>query len=112
MTTEQTKNPKRPGIFHNWLTLLGGLISLGGLFSFLLLFAVDIFSHHGNPYMGILAYVVAPGFIFLGIFLAIFGIWLERRHRRLKGEDTKPHPLVIDFSRKKDRRVLIFFLAR
>ena len=39
------------------------IISAGGLFAFILLFAIDTFAHNGNPYMGLLAYVIAPGFI-------------------------------------------------
>ena len=97
--------------FNNWLSLAGFVISAGGLFAFLLLFAIDLFAHHGNPYMGILAYVVAPGFFFLGFFLALLGAWIHRRHFRNSTPDTRPHVLTVDLSRRRDRRVLAAFIA-
>jgi nitrate/TMAO reductase-like tetraheme cytochrome c subunit len=111
MPTESTLS-RRLAAFRNWLSLAGAIIALGSLFAFLLLFAIDLFAHHGNPYMGILAYVVAPGFLFLGLFLILLGRWIHRRHIR-KGGGTDPlaHPLVIDLSRLRDRRILIGFLA-
>ena len=94
----------------NWLTVGGGVVALGGLFAFLFLFSIDLFAHHGNPYMGILAYVVAPGFLFLGLFLIFFGKWIERRHARKPGA-SRPHALTIDLSRPRDRRALVGFVT-
>src|SRR5215212_3667354 len=96
--------------FRNWFSLAGGIIALGGFFAFLLLFAIDLFAHHGNPYMGILAYVVAPGFIFLGFGLACVGFWLHRRHLKKSGPSAAS-PLVINLSRPRDRKVLAAFVA-
>ena len=70
MQTDRSPRPA-PGIFHNWLTAIGLIISSGGLFAFILLFGIDTFAHHGNPYMGLLAYVVAPGFMMMGLGLGI-----------------------------------------
>src|SRR5688572_19040545 len=85
--------------FRNWLSLAGLVVSFGGLFAFLLLFAIDLFAHHGNPYLGILAYVVAPGFFFFGLFMAALGAWLQRRHARNFPSALRPHALTIDLSR-------------
>src|SRR4051812_8893213 len=106
-----TNEPRKLPFLRNWLSAAGFVIALGSLFAFLLLFAIDIFAHHGNPYMGILAYVVAPGFLFLGLFLILFGNWLERRHARKPGATSRPHALTIDLSRKRDRRALGGFIA-
>jgi nitrate/TMAO reductase-like tetraheme cytochrome c subunit len=102
---------KHTYLFRNWLTLAGLVIALGGLFAFLLLFAIDLFAHHGNPYMGILAYVVAPGFMILGLLLCGLGAWIQRRHLRKSALASTSHPLMIDFSRPRDRRALGGFLA-
>jgi nitrate/TMAO reductase-like tetraheme cytochrome c subunit len=91
--------------FRNWLSVVGFIIALGGFFAFLLLFAIDLFAHHGNPYMGLLAYVVAPGFMFLGSFLAGLGAWLQRRQFRVVTPETKP-AITIDLSRSRDRKIL------
>jgi len=102
---------RRPPFLRNWLSAAGFVIALGSLFAFLLLFAIDLFAHHGNPYMGILAYVVAPGFLFLGTFLIFLGKWIERRHARKPEAAGRPHALTIDLSRRRDRRALGGFVA-
>ena len=99
----------RPGLWRNWLSFAGGVVALGSFFAFLLLFAIDLMSHNGNPYMGILAYVVAPGFLFLGMGLAAIGIWWERRHARKAGI-TAPSLLAVDLSRPTDRKKLRLFV--
>jgi|SRR5436190_1164361 len=106
--------PPNPNISHyirNWLSLSGLVIAIGSLFAFLLLFAIDLFAQHANPYMGILAYVVAPGFLFLGMFLTGLGVWIERRHRRRVSPQQAPHSLTIDLSRPRDKRMLAGFVV-
>ena len=93
MRDEPTSPPPPPHSLRNWLSLVGLVISLGGLFAFVLLFAIDLFAHHGNPYMGILAYVVAPGFMFLGLGLAGIGAWIQRRHLRKTAAKPTRHVL-------------------
>lgn len=91
--------------------MAGLIVAVGSIFAFLLLFAIDIFAHHGNPYMGILAYVVAPGFFFLGTFVALTGAWWNRRQWRKAGEPIVPGRLVIDLSRPQDKRMLLGFIV-
>jgi hypothetical protein len=93
----------------NWLTVGGGVVALAGLFAFLFLFSIDLFAHHGNPYMGILAYVVAPGFILGGLAVATFGAW--RHHRELKKVDPlkAAHELSINLNRPRDRKIATWF---
>ena len=98
---------------QNWLSLFGLVILIGSLFAFLLLFAIDFFRTHTNPYIGILTYVVAPGFAFLGGFFIVVGALVDRRHLRKSAAASAPlpHVLHIDLSRKRDRRVLAGFIA-
>ncbi len=58
--------------------------------------------------MGILAYVVAPGFFLLGIALVFLGAWIHRRHQRAR---SGPRTFTIDLSRPKDKRALIGFIT-
>ncbi|HEX7862762.1 MAG TPA: NapC/NirT family cytochrome c [Verrucomicrobiae bacterium] len=102
---EHDKPKTAPGPFRNWLTLAGTIIAAGGLLAFLLLFAIDITAHGGNPYMGLLAYVVAPGFMLLGIAIAFLGVWLHRRQLRKAGE-SKASRITIDLTRSRDRKIL------
>jgi nitrate/TMAO reductase-like tetraheme cytochrome c subunit len=111
MTDEPRKVSGGARWYRNWISLAGAIIALGSLFAFLLLFAIDLFAHHGNPYMGILAYVVAPGFLFFGLFLIGGGIWLQRRHVRRATPAAPSSPWLIDLSRLRDRKVLAAYVV-
>src|SRR5580692_11041235 len=90
--------PRRGEQFRNWISLTGLVVATGSVFSFLFLFAIDVFSHNANPYMGILAYVVSPIFFFIGMFLLVLGAWI---HRRRAKAGALPHAFTIDLSRPK-----------
>ena len=98
-------------LIRNWISLAGAVIATGSFFAFLLLFALDLLSEHGNPYMGILAYVVAPGFLFLGVVLVVVGYWLHLRQERRVMADAPPVALTIDLSRPRDRKILGVFVS-
>lgn len=98
-------------LIRNWVSLAGVVIATGSFFAFLLLFALDVLSEHGNPYMGILAYVVAPGFLASGIALVLLGFWLHLRQERRAKPDAPPVALTIDLSRPRDRKILGVFIA-
>jgi nitrate/TMAO reductase-like tetraheme cytochrome c subunit len=95
---------------RNWLSLGGLVVLIGSLFAFLLLFAIDFFAAHSNPYLGLLTYVVAPGFSVLGAFFIVLGALVDRRHLR-KSPTALPHVLHIDLRRPRDRRVLGGFIV-
>ena len=77
-------------------------VAVGSFFAFLLLFSIEIFSQHGNPYMGVLAYQVAPMCLLLGIVLVLLGYWLHLRQERLARDDVPLVALIIDLSRSPD----------
>jgi nitrate/TMAO reductase-like tetraheme cytochrome c subunit len=101
--------PASHSIWHNWVSLAGVVLAAGSLFAFLLLFALDLMGRgSGNPYLGILCYVVAPGFFFLGAAVTLAGAWHQRRHPA-RALQAHPPRLAIDLSRPRDRRVLLWF---
>jgi nitrate/TMAO reductase-like tetraheme cytochrome c subunit len=101
-------NP-RPHRFRNWISWSGLLLATSALFSFFLLFAIDLFAGHPNPYLGILAYVIAPGFFVLGLVIALFGAILQWRRNRRATKAAEPLVFKIDLSRARDRRFLWIF---
>lgn len=102
--------PDRQSIWRNWFSLAGAIVAVGSLFAFFLLFTLDMTgAAKGNPYMGILCYVIAPSFLALGVILLLFGAVRRRKEiARLHGLGA-PAPLAIDLSRGKDRRILAVF---
>jgi NapC/NirT cytochrome c family, N-terminal region len=106
MPEKENSKPVRPkGLFKNWFSLLGILISAGSVFSVLFLFAISVFVPHSNPYTGILVFLVAPVFFFLGVALVVFGLWMEHRQ--------KPGVLsfAVNLTRPRDRKLLGVFIG-
>lgn len=87
--------------------MAGVVVVIGSLFSFTLLFLQDAFSHSSNPYVGLLTWVIAPGFLFLGLFAVFVGAMRERR-RRGTPIGTLP-TVVVDLKQATDRRRLVTF---
>ena len=95
--------------FRNWISWAGMVLAASALFSFLLLFAIDLFAARRSPYVGILAYVVAPAFFIMGLLLTMVGVLLQARKERKALRIAKPLRITIDFSRRRDRRILVAF---
>jgi len=95
--------------FHNWISWSGLLLATSALFAFFLLFAIDLFAGHPNPYLGILAYVIAPAFFVLGLATTLFGAILQWRRNRRALKAAQPLVLKIDLSRPRDRKFLWVF---
>jgi nitrate/TMAO reductase-like tetraheme cytochrome c subunit len=104
---EKENSPPRPrfNLFKNWLSLIGVLLAVGSVFSVLFLFATELFLPTSNPYMGILVYLIAPVFFFLGVALMIVGWWIH--HRQKPGALA----LAVNLSRSRDRKLLGAFIA-
>jgi NapC/NirT cytochrome c family, N-terminal region len=93
---------------RNWCSYAGGVIALAGFLAFLLLSAIDFLARASSPYVGILAYVIAPSFLISGLALMGFGAWMQRRHHlQTSGQATA---WEIDLSDPKNRRKLQLFV--
>jgi hypothetical protein len=64
------------------ISLLGVLIVTVSAILILTLFGIELVGFEGGPYIGILAFLVLPGFFVLGLLLIPFGIWHRRRKER------------------------------
>ncbi len=103
--------PARPSLMRNWISLTGLVIVIGSFFSFFLLFVLDLFAHFSNPYVSILKWMIAPGFLTFGLFLTALGIFHERRRRSRQAVWVGVAPMQIDLSRPRDRRIMAAFLS-
>ena len=66
-------------LMRNPVSLAGlalGIVSVANIFLF---FLIDQIATRPSPYIGILAYMVSPGFLILGLLLMLAGVLLERR---------------------------------
>src|SRR6476661_5518316 len=68
-------------LLRNPISLAGvalSLVSLGNVFLFSL---IGLIADRPKPYIGILAYLIAPGFLICGLLVIVVGAWRERRRK-------------------------------
>ena len=80
------------------------IVSIANIFLFVL---IDAIAAKPSPYIGILAYMVSPGFLILGFLLILIGILLERRK---KVAPTAFYPIV-DLNDRAQRSAVISFVT-
>ncbi len=72
-------------MFRNPISMAGIALSLVAMANIFFFFIVDLIAQRPSPYIGILAYMVAPGFLICGLLLIVIGAWRERK-RLASGE--------------------------
>ncbi len=95
-----------PGSFYNIITLIGGSIAIVSFGLILFLMLLESLAENPKPYMGIVAFVILPVFLIIGLAIAIIGILREHRRERL----GKPHGLrlpTIDLSNPRHRTAFV-----
>ena len=95
---------------RNPISLIGLALALVAFGNFLFLFFIDLTSDHPSPYVGILAYMVAPAFLVAGLALVAFGAWYDRRKRRLE-PGVEVRYLRLDFNDPSQRGALTFVFS-
>ena len=96
-------------LVRNPISIIGLALALVALGNILFLFFIDFTSAHSSPYVGILAYMVAPAFLAIGLILAVFGAFYTRR-KRLESAGAASY-FRLDFSDPAQRGAVAFFLA-
>jgi len=99
-----------PKLYRNPISLAGMALAVVAFLNILFLFVLDAFSHVASPYLGILAYMVAPAFLVLGLLMIPIGIVIERRRRHHSvGDVTKYGEL--DLNNPAQRSTVAFVLS-
>ncbi len=102
-------NSKRfPRVFYNPVTFAGLAIAAVSFGLILFLIILEIFGPEQKPYMGIIAFVVLPGFLIIGIATLIAGAIVE--HFRIRAGKTRKSVLpIINLNIKQHRNIFIYF---
>jgi hypothetical protein len=98
-------------LYHNTTSYFGGLIIVISVLLIVLSFAIDLSSKRPSPYIGIFTYLIAPGFLSLGVLIFFYGLYRESRRRRRTGsEEALPYPRL-DLNDSHQRRLFGLAIA-
>lgn len=95
-------------MLRNPISEAGVALSLVSLANIFLFFLIDNIAQRPSPYIGILAYMVAPGFLILGLLLTGIGAWRQRLRRAAEVEEFPLYPRI-DLNDPKQRSAVVFF---
>ena len=68
-------------LLRNPISLAGVALAIVGLANIFLFFLIDQIAVRPSPYIGILAYMVSPAFLVLGLLIMLAGMLLERKKK-------------------------------
>lgn len=95
-------------VLVNPVSLTGFVIALISLANIAFLFVIDLISTKSSPYIGILGYMVMPGFLILGLALIAIGVFLQRKKKIEAGAEIARYPRL-DFNDPHQRSLFAFF---
>ena len=99
------------GLVRNFTSLIGAALAAISLANIVFLVLVSWISAQPSPYLGILAFLVFPAFLILGLLLVPAGMLLERRRRRKRKPGEVAKFPQIDLNRPAQRNALAFFVS-
>jgi len=110
---------KLPEVVYNPVSMFGGIVALT---SFLLILAVVFFASFtpdASPYLGIMAFIIFPVILVVGLLLIPIGAKLERNRRAKTENGTTPQSFRLDLGNPQHRRamgvtvtiIIIFIIA-
>src|SRR5579859_3620689 len=68
-------------LMRNWISLAGVALAIVSVANILLFVIIDAIAIKPSPYIGILAYMVSPAFLSIGLLLMLVGVLIERRKK-------------------------------
>jgi hypothetical protein len=100
--------------FRNWITMFGATMTTVSAFLIAAFVAMGLWGGLDSPYIGLIAFMVLPGFFVAGLLLIPVGVLWERRRLRMGKEPSAMSGVItLDFRQAKTRRAfgLIVFLT-
>jgi nitrate/TMAO reductase-like tetraheme cytochrome c subunit len=97
---------KSPGLGRNPISAVGAVIAFVALTNTLFLIYIDARQTNASPYLGILAWIVAPAILSLGILIYLAGMFIERRRRRNRAPEEIAEYPRIDLNLRRTRLIV------
>lgn len=102
--------PVSKHLIRNPISLIGLALAAVAFANIVFLVLIDVLASHPSPYIGILAYMVAPAILVFGLALIPLGMVVERR-RRLRHVGVPPHFPSLDLNNPAQRSTVAFVLS-
>jgi nitrate/TMAO reductase-like tetraheme cytochrome c subunit len=94
---------------RNPISMAGVALAIVSSANIFLFFLIDLIAERPSPYIGILAYMVAPGFLICGFSLIAVGAWRERHKKISETAGELPAYPRIDLNDPRQRGALFSF---
>lgn len=94
-------------LLRNPVSLAGVALVIVALANIFLFVLIDAIAAKASPYIGILAYMISPAFLVIGLLMMLAGVLLERRK---KVEPTEFYPRI-DLNSPSQRSAVFSFLT-
>jgi NapC/NirT cytochrome c family, N-terminal region len=105
---ETTQKFSFKALIRNYISMAGLALAAVAFANIAFLFLIDVTSSNASPYIGVLAYMVFPGFLILGLGLVPVGMFIERKRQAHLGGKGLP---LLDLNSPQHRSALAFFLS-
>lgn len=96
---------------RNSVSLIGSALAAASLLTIIFFFFLTLVSVQSSPYVGVLAFLVAPAFFILGLVLVPLGMLLERQRRRKQKPSVIPRFPRLDLNVPAQRNAFAFFVS-
>lgn len=102
-------NLKLPQSYYNYVSYIGSIIAIVGLFMFIFLFVISVFFGQGGSYLGLFMWIVLPMFIVMGLVIIPIGMII--RHRKDKLLDVVPEKAwpTVNLNEPRTRNAFMIF---
>ena len=99
-------------ISRNLTSLIGTALALSSLILIVSLFVIQQLGYEGDPYLGILTFLILPMLCILGLLMIPVGnlLWRRKVRKTPAGESTPALP-VFDLNSAKTRKWLLVFIS-
>jgi uncharacterized membrane protein YidH (DUF202 family) len=91
-----------PNSFYNPVTLVGAAIAFVSFGLILFLMLLEAMAETPKPYMGIIAFVLLPAILIVGLVTCAAGVWREHRRARA-GKSVEHHLPRVDLNNPRHR---------
>ena len=97
MTDQKNPVPRKkrlPASYYNLISIIGAGIAAISLALIFFMVALEFFADSHSPYVGIIAFLILPAFLVVGLAIAAIGVLRQQRRRRLGLSSTEQLPKI------------------